>query len=210
MFAILISLLVGFIVVGSAEVLFQKKRISVEASRKIVHITSGLIAAILPFFVSWRAVLILEIVNLVAMFGLRYFGWQLTQHHVKRLTWGEMFFALGIMAPILLGVPRWVYVVAVLHLTFADTAAALIGQKWGKKHTYKILGQQKSIVGSAAFIVVSTLIVMGVFVLTPDYLTMSNFARFLLVPFAAMAAEYAGVFGSDNLLIPLTVALLLG
>lgn len=210
MLPILLALLVGLLVVTVAEILYQQKRISVETSRKVTHVTSGLIAITLPFFVSWRAVLILELCNLALMFALRYFGWQFTQHNVKRLTWGEMFFALGVMAPILMGVPRWVYVVSILHLTFADTAAALIGQKWGKKHTYKILGQHKSIAGSVAFIVVSAAIIMGVFIFTPEYLTTANFLRFLFVPFVAMGAEYAGVFGSDNLLIPLSVALLLG
>jgi dolichol kinase len=153
--------------------------------------------------------LIFEVCYLVVVFGLRYSGWRLSQHKVSRLSWGEFFFSFGIIACILLGAPRWLFVVAILHLTFADTAAAVVGNKWGAKNSYGFLGQRKSVAGNLAFIVVSCLIVLGVFIFTPQHLTPDNLLRFLLVPFVAMIAEVAGIFGSDNLLIPATVVLLL-
>src|SRR5690348_7055309 len=139
----LISLTCGFVILWWVEVLYKQKRISNEVSRKIIHIISGLILIIWIFNVPRNTIIVVESLFVLAVLIARKLKILASQYGVNRLSFGEVFFPLGVIAILLLHVPNWVFVVAVAHLAFADTAAALLGINWGRKTNYRILGQTK-------------------------------------------------------------------
>ncbi len=209
MIEVIISLVFGLCLLAFLEWQHKQGKISAEVARKIVHITVALVLATWPFFVSWNTILIVEIIYLIAAALVRHYMPLDSQHKVGRLSWGEFFFSFGVILSILLGASRWIFIMAILHLGLADAVAALVGVKFGKNNSYKLLGQKKSIVGTASFFVVSCLLVALCFVFVPGYVTGATMLPLLLLPFLTTAAENIGVYGTDNLLIPLIVIMML-
>ncbi len=209
MFEVLVTIAIGFCILFLVETLHKRGVMRVELSRKIIHMTHGIGVATWPFFVSWHTIVVLELGFLVCVGVARWFKLFGSQHGVNRITWGEFFFLSGIILAILLGAKRWVFVLALLHLALADAAAALVGIRFGKSNGYKVFGQQKSIIGSAAFFVVSALLIAAVFIIAPSDATVISKLPLLLLPFVTTLAENLGAYGTDNLLIPLTVVLFL-
>lgn len=207
--SILASFAIGLAVVLIAEYFHKKQKIVTETTRKIIHMGHGLILIALSFITPWLVVILVEIGFFAVAVVARRYKWFKSQHAVDRKSWGEFFFIIGVIAIILLHVPHWVFVIAVLHLTFADAAAALVGKRYGRTNRYEIFGQQKSVAGSLAFFLVSVgLIGTAVIVAPNSIVTTTNLAIYLL-PFIATIAENLGIFGSDNLWILLVVTLLL-
>lgn len=92
-----------------------------------------------------------------------------------------------------------------LVLALGDAAAALVGQRFGR-HPYHLLGSRRSWEGSGAMFLVSALVVGLVLQATgggPRPLLAAG------VALAATLAEALSPAGSDNLTVPLVVALLL-
>jgi dolichol kinase len=127
-------------------------------------------------------------------------------HAVQRNIMGELLFAIVIGVLAAISPNAWVFMAAMLHLSIADGLAAVIGLGWGDSNSYKVLGKKKSIAGTAAFIVASYAIVAiyGIFAHSS-----TSFVTLLWLPLAAAAAENVAVYGTDNLVMPLLVALVL-
>lgn len=208
MLEFLLTFAFGVAILFAADYLQRQKRLQTEVARKIAHITAGLIVISWAFYASWTLIIIGEIATLLGALVVRRFKWLRGMHSVKRKSWGELSGSAGIIIIVLLGVQRWVFVVAMLHVSLADAAAALIGSHYGTSSQYTLLGQKKSVAGSLAFSLVSVLIIAGVFMLTPQYATAHSLALVVLIPLTTIA-ENVGVYGLDNLLIMLTVATVL-
>lgn len=209
MFEVIFSMLVGIAILACLEWAHKQGRISTEVSRKTIHVTTGLILATWPFFVTWEIILAVELVYLFVAALVRHYMPLQSQHNIGRKSWGEFFFSFGVIGTILLGAPRWIFVLAILHLALADAVAALVGVKYGKSNTYKVFGHKKSLAGSAAFFVVSATLVGLTFWLAPNHVTANNMLPLLLLPFVTTISENVGVYGTDNFLIPLTVIITL-
>lgn len=203
------SIIIGLFLLFTVEKLNKQKRISSEVSRKIIHVISGLAVVSWAFFVSWQTIIWIEILYILAAYVLRKSQLLKSQQGINRVSWGEFFFSVGVILTIILDGPRWIFVLAILHLSLADAAAALVGIRYGKKNSYKILGHKKSVVGGLAFFAVSCVLVGLVFVVTPGNITTSSTIALLALPFVTTLVESLGVYGLDNLLIPLVVVLLL-
>lgn len=210
MLEVLISLVLAGLAVSLIEYLYRTKRLGGETARKIVHITHGLYVATWPFFVSWRSIIYLELVFLVVVALERQFKVFGSQRAIARLSWGELFYPIGIILLIITHQERWVFVLAVLHLALADAFAALVGVRFGKQNNYKIFGQRKSVAGTLAFFTTSMILTLSAMLLVGNTLTDSAWLVLLLLPIGTTAAENIGVFGIDNLLIPLVFIGLFG
>lgn len=208
MLEVLISILIAGLVVSYIEHLYRQHRIGGESARKIVHITHGVYVTTWPFFVGWRSIIYLELAFLVVVALARWLKIFGSQRAVARLSWGEFFYPLGIILLIVTHQPRWVFVLAVLHLALADAFAALIGLRYGKPHRYKVWGQYKSIAGTVAFFVTSSILVALACIVARTYITSSTLVALALLPFCSTVIENIGVYGLDNLLIPAVVILL--
>ena len=93
-------------------------------------------------------------------------------------------------------------------LTFSDTAAALVGSRWGRTHFFALAGR-KSIEGSVAFFVATILIATAMLsALTDlDLATVIFVAGWLAL--ATTLTEAVSTGGSDNLSVPLVAYLFL-
>lgn len=207
------SLVVAGVAFLAGEWLRRRLRESNEVSRKLVHVIHGLLVASWPFVLgeTWGyylviALEVLFLVSVVAAKQLHFFRWM---WKVGRKSWGEVLYPIGIIAAAILSENRWVFLAAVLSLAVADAVAALVGKRFGGSNSYRVLGQTKSIAGSGAFLVAALGIVSIVAVYGPGLHLQSVMSTVVGVSLILMAVENAGVYGMDNLTLPLASVLLL-
>lgn len=208
MLSILFTCFLIFCLLVTAEYLKQKKKVSVELTRKIVHMGSGVLVAFLPFFTSYKNIQILSFAFLAVILLSAKFNILKSIHTVKRVTKGEILFAVGIGICALLEPADWIFTVAILHLALADALAAVIGTKWGKRTRYTILSHGKSLLGSLTFFYSSMTIFLGVIIFQPigipDY-----YLLLLVLPTILTFLENISWYGLDNATIPIMCIVLL-
>ncbi len=200
--ALAVTALIGLFVLTLAEVGYRFKWWRGEGARKWVHITLAIFIATWPQYLDWfeiRLISIALVIGFIVCMRLNLFK---SIGSVKRMTYGEVLFALMIGAISLVTTDPLLYAVAMLHLGLADGLAALVGLRFGRDNRYKVFGQAKSLIGSGAFLAVSVLI-MAVY----NIVTMGAAGplALVLVPVVATIAENIGVYGFDNLLVPASV-----
>lgn len=185
---------------------WRKKGSHSEVGRKFIHLTVGSFVAFWPFFLSWNQIRVLSATFIIAVAISKYFHLFKAIHSVQRPTWGEIYFAIAVGAVTLITQNKWVYMAAILQMSLADGLAAIIGVAYGKKSQYLILGQTKSLIGTATFIVVSVYILLSFTYLSG--IPISLVAIFGL-SYAAAMLENIGVFGLDNLFVPIFISIVL-
>jgi len=203
------SIALAFVVLIFAEGIlkYSKKKRSPEVSRKLVHMSHGIAAAIWPFFVAYKIIIAIEVLFLLLAALARKFRFFKGISQVDRISGGEIFFPLGIITVALMNPSKWVFSAAMLVLALADAAAALIGKRYGK-HQFTVFGNKKSLEGSLAFVVVSFFIIGWVVLVAPSGFE-TLWPLVILLPLVTAAVEAAAPFGLDNFLIPVVVALVL-
>jgi phytol kinase len=201
-----IAVAIVFILICISELLWRRRKIDTEYTRKFVHISVGSFVAFWPLFLS-RA----EIVGLSAVFvavvAVSYrFKLFKAIHSVQRPTWGEICFALSVGLLAVLAPNNWVYAAALLHMSLADGLAAVIGMRFGRSSRYRIAGYTKSIAGTLTFFFVSLGILAAYALLVPE-----PFGLWLIAAAGgATVLENFAIRGLDNLLIPVYIAAILG
>lgn len=198
---------ITFCILLGAEYLSRAKDIHAELTRKLVHVAVGSFVAFWPFFLSWRQIQLLSLAFFVVICISIKFNIFSSIHAVKRSITGELLFAIVIGLLATINSNEWVFMAAMLHLSLADGLAAVVGLGWGDNNGYKVFGRMKSLAGSVAFLVTSFCI-LAVYALFADSTT--SFATLLWLPFVATAVENLAVQGTDNLVMPMTIALVLG
>lgn len=204
---LIFSVVVAFLLVLLSEELSQKKKISTELSRKIPHMLAGIAIATWPFFVSMRMVVVGGVLFFIASILVRRLDLFAHSRRVNRLSWGDYFFPIGVIATALLGPDKWIFAAAILHLGIADAIAALVGKQKGT-HRYKLLKYTKTIEGTIAFMVVSILITNVIVILAPGSIS-NQWSVVFWLPLVAAGIEAITPWGFDNLFVPLTVVALL-
>lgn len=199
------TLLLGEIIFWIGEYFRRKYELSNEVSRKLFHVIAGSLAALWPFYMSYRYVVTVEILFVISALVSRKLGWWKWLYDVGRTSWGEIFFALGVIVAALLEPPHWIYAIAILEVAIADAAAALIGLKYGRNNSYNVFGQVKSVAGSLAFYAVSLAIVIAVALISPATMGQNTFICILILPVLTTIAENFSPFGLDNIFVPLIV-----
>ncbi len=208
MFKLAFLILIGLIIILPTGRAKTKKKISNELTRKIPHLVGATIYAAAPFLVDMRIVSLLALLNLVVAMLARKYGWFSIARSVGRKTWGDIFFPIGVLITSLLTDSNWVFAAAMLNLGIADAAAALVGKRFGGRFTYKIAGQTKSIIGSWAFWLTAFLVTS----IALSHLGVGDsmyWQTLVWLPLILTAAENAGVYGLDNLSIPILTACML-
>lgn len=186
-----------------------------EWCRKLLHMGSGLLALGLPgWFQSAVPVMALSAASLLGLLALKRIPALRRRlgrvvDGVNRDSHGDLYFvaATGLLFlfsggdPLLFSVPMAI-------LTFADSAAALVGQRYGR-HRFDAGGGTKSLEGSAAFFITAIVCAyVGLRGLGDADPAATTLVALLLGLFLALVEAGAGR-GIDNLLIPLTGCLLL-
>ena len=179
---------------------------SSELSRKFVHITVGSFVAFWPFFLSWNQIVFLSVLFLLGVLASKYLKIFQAIHSIQRPTWGEVFFAAAVGIIAFVTQSKGIYAAALLQMSLADGLAAVVGTKFGKHNSYTVFGNTKSVVGTITFFVISLSLLVGYSVVTDAYLPIA----FLVVLAAGTSfIENLGVWGLDNLLVPLIIAYML-
>ena len=180
-----------------------------EIYRKIIHISSSVIALVLWYF--GKETLLPWLIGVAIILPILDYG----RHHIDLLRRIYTYLFSVFTRPIEYGNlsgASWVLIgatlttiifnentaiIGLLVLSLADSAAAIIGLQFGNTHLFN-----KSLEGSAAFFIVAYLIV---FYLSPGF--------FLINLFAVSAATSVELFSTprmnDNLFIPLVTAFIL-
>jgi len=197
------AVIVVFVLLVASELYWRSHDVHNEVSRKFIHITVGSFVAVWPFFLSWGQIQILSIAFLIAVAVSKYLNLFQAIHSVQRPTGGELFFAAAVGLTTLITHDKYIFAAALLHMSLADGLAAVIGTKYGKKNSYKIIGHSKSLAGSATFVVASLCILAGYGILAGAVLLPLTL---LAIAFSTAFIENVGILGSDNLLVPLLVA----
>lgn len=188
-----------------------------EINRKMIHLTTTSIALSFPwvFHDAWPPVAVCAValavmiaVRLPALDPLvRAFGLA----DSRRLdSWGEFYYPVAIAVLYLtLRDDRPAYVIPILAVGAGDTAAAVIGKRWGRLRFLDPSGVSKSVEGTLAFVfatIPTTIFVLftwGGMAWTPAILLSGVLAVYLSL-LEAMAWE-----GLDNLFVPAGAVLLL-
>jgi phytol kinase len=206
MLAVLLSLFAVLCVLLIDEFLWRKKIIHGELKRKLVHIAVMTFVAFWPWIMGWKAIQFIGIAMVILLLinrqvkVLHYLG------GIRQQTYGDVFLALSITTAALLTDEKIFFAVAMLHVAWADGLAAMIGTKYGRKWSYKIFGQTKTILGSMVFWIVSLLILGFGLLPAHNLITFNDYALLLVcLPPVAALTENLAVFGMDNLAIPIVI-----
>ncbi len=187
----------------------QQGAIGAELARKLVHMGMGVVCLLFPwlFSVAWP-VWVLAVAAIGALAAVRLVPFLRERlgdvlGGVGRASLGELYFPAGVAMVFTLAGGEVVYFcVPVGVLTFADTAGALIGQRWGR-HRYEAVESTKSVEGSTAVLLVTWLCVSaGLVAFTHLPWMLAGMAGMGLGLFA-MLVEAVSWNGLDNLLLPL-------
>jgi phytol kinase len=204
--SLFIAVSVTFLLLASTEILWRLGHVKKEYARKLVHVSVGTFIAFWPFFLDWTEIRLLSLAFVLVIALSLWLKIFKSIHSVERPTWGEVLFALSVGLISLLTTNLYVYAAAILHMSLADGAAAVVGAKYGKTNGYRIFGQYKSRAGSLAFLVVS-LAILSWYVLASGANVPAVFIVGLAL--AATALENAGWRGFDNLFVPVVIAVIL-
>ncbi|MBM3130294.1 MAG: phosphatidate cytidylyltransferase [Chloroflexi bacterium] len=207
--ALLIAFAYVSLVLGVSEVLRRGFKLSVDLTRKFVHIAVGMIAfPLVLLFQAWQFAIIPPLVFI----GVNYVSYRRQifsgMETGERGQLGTVYFPISfsILIPLLWSSPA-LLVASLMPMTWGDAFAALIGQRFGARK-FAILGQTRSLEGTLAMLVFSWLAV---------FLTLIFFAQpaapsfiiALVVALSASIVEALSPFGMDNLTVPLSSALVL-
>jgi phytol kinase len=185
--------------------------VGAETGRKLVHLGMGTISLFLPWlFRSPGLVWALALTTATGLVGVRILP-AVAQHlggvlgGVNRASLGEIYFPLGVALSFALAhTNRAAYCAAIGALTFADSAGALIGGRYGRSR-YSARSDAKSIEGSTAVLVASVLCATLALIWPGGESWTSALAGGLLIGAAATVVEAIAGRGLDNLLLPLAV-----
>lgn len=191
----------------AAEYLARTTKMHPELTRKFVHMLVGTFVAFWPFFLSWRQIELLSLAFFIVIVLSVKFTIFKSIHTVPRQAIGEISFAMVIGFLALISSSEWIFTAAMLCLSIGDAMAAIVGLLLGDSNKYKVFGKTKSVAGTAAFFAVTVTVMVIYIAASKDT---ASITTLLIIPLLATVTENVAVNGTDNLLMPMLIALLLG
>ena len=161
--------LVAFIMIVALliiKLIEKKTNINGELKRKLFHMTMGLVVLTFPYIFHNRiSVIIIGIVSILMFIIMKHTSLKKSigtiLYSVDRQSWGEIFFAISVVLIFYWSKGEKItYSIPILILTFADSTAALIGKKYGKKSLSMLNEDKKSIEGSFMFFIVAFMLTL--------------------------------------------------
>ncbi len=207
--ALLLAFLYVSIILALGEGLRRGLHLSVEFTRKFVHIGVGMVAFLLVWlFQTWQWAILpplaFIVINYISYRRQIFAGMETGE----RGQLGTVYFPISfaILIPLLWSFPA-LLVASLMPMTWGDAFAAIVGKRWGVRR-FTVLGQTRSLEGSLAmfgFSFIATWIALIVFA---QPLGASLWLAFL-VAVSVTVVEAVSPFGIDNLTVPLISALVL-
>jgi len=210
MLAVIACLAGIFFLLVIAELLNKYKILKGENHRKFIHIAAGCFIAFWPWFLSWRTIQILGVLLLAGMVANRYLTYFNYHGRIGRVTYGDIFLALAILACSFISHNKIFFAIAILEVALADGLAAVAGMSYGKQWSYKVFGYKKTVIGSMVFWIATAEILTAGLLAANDIFTFQDYYFLLLfMPPLLTLIENLAVFGIDNLLIPVLTIMIL-
>jgi len=186
-----------------------------ESIRKILHLVMGLVTLAFPwiFNEAWP-VFILAFISMLLFSMLRFYpplnrSIGSVLYSIKRDSMGEFFFPLGVAALFYLADGNaLLYSVSILALVVGDTAAALVGIRFGRLYYHSFKGK-KTVEGSLAFFIITSLITFVLLQLFSDINNIHALLISLNLGIMLALVEASGSKGSDNFFIPIVSILVI-
>jgi len=174
-------------------------------NRKIIHILSAVIIFFFPYIFSLNQIIFISLLFALIFSVARFFNFLPIINRVRRVSWGEVFYPLGIMLVAIFFLPENIraFQFGVLVLGFSDSLANIFGDLFGI-HRIKLLGGAKSLEGSLIFLI-STLFLIFLFRSNVDFY---NIDLYLIIALLLTLVEFSLFFGLDNLVLPSLAAYL--
>ena len=207
-----VALVAGIMLVllGILKLIEKKTKINGELKRKLFHITMGLVVLSFPYIFKNRlSVVMIGAICIIIFVLMRHTKLKKSigsiLYSVDRESLGEIFFAISVVL-----IFYWsngnkvLYSIPILLLTFADSAAALIGKNYGKKNLAQMNEDAKSIEGSFMFFMVAFILTLVPLLLFTNVGREETLIISAIVGFNVALIEMISHTGNDNLLIPLT------
>lgn len=188
-----------------SEILWRTHLLRGEAARKLLHIIIGSYVSYWLYFLSFREIELLSLAMLIGVVISHKYHIFHAINDIKRKTWGDIFYAVGLGLTAVISREPWVFAIAVLHMSIADGLAGLLGTYFGKSTRYKVLGSTKSLVGTGVFIATSFCLFALFNYYHPSEIIWP--VMFSMPLFLALV-ENVGVRGTDNIMIPVFVAII--
>ncbi len=185
-----------------------------EVQRKLMHVSTGLFALLLPWLFPDRwPVYMLIAATILVMLVLRLprfsSGLGATLHGVDRTSYGDFLLALSVgLCFLLAGENTLFYILPIAVLTLADAAAALAGTTYGTKR-YVVEDGDKSLEGSVVFFVVTLLVAIICFLFLSKLPPSNIMMLCLMVAAFGTLVEAQSWRGFDNLFLPLGLLIFL-
>jgi len=208
---VIISFIFVFTIIGISEVLKKKGILSVEGSRKFVHVGVSnwwlLAMYIIPNY-------IFALIPLLIFVVLNYMSYKKNifssmERGKGKEDLGTVYFPLSLAVLVLFtwwdGVlfkNPYYGAVGALVMGYGDGFAAILGDQYGK-HVYHIRGSKKSIEGSAAMFVFSFLVTIIILFLEFHILNGLHFLIAFLVAVVSTLIEGITPLGFDNITVPI-------
>jgi phytol kinase len=193
----------------------QRLPLNPECYRKLLHMGSGLMAIALPWlFHSAAPVLVLSTASLLGLLAVKripalHFRVGGVVDGVDRKSPGDVYFvsATGLLF-LISGSDPLFFSVPMAILTFADAAAALVGQRCGR-HRLPAGDGAKTVEGSAAFFITAFFVAQIGLRILADKDPITTVLLALFIAGSTALVEAMADRGTDNFLIPLTGFLIL-
>ena len=212
MFMVIICLFGVSLLLILSETLSHYKLVGPELKRKIFHSGSGTFIAFWPWLLGWHAIAwiglgMLAVTSINGILPNKIFDFS---RDIGRVTYGEGFLALAIIICALFTDHKIIFALAILQVSLADSAAAIIGQQYGKPWHYKVFHQPKTIIGSMSFWFVSTCVLGFGLLFAHDFVSFNNYLLLVIaLPPVLAVIENISPDGLDNLSVPLATVLVL-
>jgi len=206
MLAVFVCLGGIFAILVAEEILYKQKILRGEYLRKFVHISAGVFIAFWPWLISWRSIELISLAMLIVVLINQRVKTIHMSGDVARNTYGGILFPVGVLATALLTNNKIFFAVAVLNMALADGLAAIVGTAYGKRYSYKVFHQLKTVIGTMTFSYVSLIILGTGLLYLHDSLSFTHYALLLiLLPPILAGLENLGGLGSDNVIVPVAV-----
>jgi phytol kinase len=210
----LIAIVYIFAIVGVGEGLRRWRGYSSDFTRKVIHIGVGMLSWALPLLFDnpWPFVFAAATFMVINFLDWRY-GFVAAMASGDQSNLGTVYFPLAaaVVAVIFWDQPP-LMVAALMPLTWGDGMAPVFGRAFGKNHTYSVLGNTRSLQGSAAFFVMGSLFTwLALWMLngSPGITAVEAVLPALVIVGVATLAEAVSGWGLDNLTVTASAVLIL-
>ena len=123
---------------------------------------------------------------------------------IGRISYGDAFLAVAISLSAYFTHSKIAFALAILNVSLADGLAAIIGKRYGSRWHYKVITQDKTVVGTMTFWLVSLIVSAICLIFGRNQFTFNDYLMLILILPPIMAAlENFSFYGIDNLTVPL-------